>query len=1533
MKKLIPFILLFFALNVFSQKEANFWYFGNGAALDFNSGTPVPVTGSLLNTTEGCSSFADANGDLLFYVGAPSPSTANLTIWDRNNTPMTNGVGLNGDASSSQSALTVPAPGKPNIYYLFTVGAQSSGNAGFWYYTIDMTANGGLGDIVDGPVVLGNAADHSNWTEKVTAVKGDECDTFWVISSIGNEFYAYKVDDTGVLVSSPQISTINGYDASDARGYLKVSPDGTKLVAANMGAGTFLFNFNDVTGEVTNFNNSATPNRLDTSGNNGYGVEFSASSRRLYISTGNFGGDTENLYQFDLTQAQFTDINTNRFTVHSYFNTRGALQLGPDSKIYWTSDNSNNISVINNPEELGAAVDYSHQSINLGTGASATQGLPPFLSSLLLPLKLTDSSTNEEITNQDLQFCVGESKTIIPEAVTGTNITYEWEFDNGTTKSIIANTGDLVLNNLQKTDSGKYTLTIKLTDDCGKITQFIGTFNVEVFDAARAKAAPDAINFCDTDDTTPNNFDLATLKNTEILDGLDATVFNVLYFDTMAKATANVAGSDLPNPYQVNTASSQTIYARVQNISAPNACFALTNFILEVTNEPEPVQPSVYRLCDDTGSGSDIDGISSFRLSTKDAEILGTLSATQYSVSYHTLLADAQTSSTTNAIDKTVDYAVTNSQRIYVRVENIDNTNCNAISNDTAGSSFMSFELIVDPLPIVNDPAELIQCHNDPSLSTTVNLRLARPNISNNSANETFEYYRTLADANAGTPQITGSDVEMYPVTGTGEAWVRVISDQNCYRVSKIDITVNFSADLLYNKTYEECDDLLDADGNNTLANSDTDGITYFDFSDSEDEIKAFFPITSQPDLDVFFYETESDRTASINAIPDITRHRNNSDPSFANNQTIYAKIVNSTNNGCSGTAQFTLQVNAVPLANPVADLELCDDALSGNTTDGENININLRDNVPTILGTTQTEADYIVTFHTSQNDADDVTTTGITNDTNFRNTAQAGFTAGDISEQTIFVRVLDRNANPQCKNTAISFKIIVNPIPEVSNTITPLAVCDVATPTDSDPRNRIAQSIDLTSKNIEILNGRTNHRVAYYATQQHAVDGTPEITNPSNFQNDPSQTAFPSDFNTDDPGIQTIFFAVVDQGGNMCRSVFSTYQLLIYPEPNIPINISDYTDCDNTTDTEMDDTNGRNGDISLKNKIPEILANYQPAEFPDFDVTFYTSLAEAESGDKTLALDEDKFENSINNQTIYVRVENTKNTPVVCVHTRLSFNINIIPLPEFTVTGEDPDNPQILCLNYTTPHILEAENPASGYDYEWTDKNGTVLGTDQTQIVDKGGEYTVKATNTTTTCSRSRTIYVKESEKATLLEEYVTIIDESNNIGSQDNISIFIDTIKNSLGKGDYQFAVRNDDNGERIPFAGFQDEPLFENLEGGVYTIIVNDKNGCIADETLQISVIQFPKFFTPNGDGKNDTWVVKGANKDFYPNASINIFDRYGKLVAQIPIDSQGWNGTYNGKVLSSDDYWYNVQLIPADPTKQQVLKKGHFSLLRK
>ena len=1545
MNKLIAFLLVFSALNSFSQKEANVWYFGRNAGINFNNTPPVALTDGKINTLEGCSSFSDAAGNLLFYSDG-------IKVFSKDHSLMTYTDGsvannLKGNPSSTQSGMIIPKPGSTSIYYLFTVGHNRE--ASFDLYTIDMSLNNGKGQLIDengNGDFSENLAEQAqtnntsvikdNWTEKVAAVKGKACDSYWILTKVSNFFYAYKIDKNGVDLN-PVVSEVNNR-TDRTRGYLKISPNGKKIAIANQDESDqlILYSFNNDIGTVLNDGISIFNNIGD---GEVYGIEFSRSSEKLYTSSVSgfreFLSDPETTYkifQFDLTSS---NIENSKVKIHEQVGYRGALQLGPDGKIYTTIplayDDSNGdatfLSAIENPNAKASDIIFTKEAINLN-GQKATQGLPPFISSLLLPIQITDADTGKVINDEDIELCIGSSKTLVPQMVAGNNKTYEWFFDNGTTNTLKASTQNLTLSNLQTTDSGKYTLILKLTDLCGNITQYDGYFNMDVYKAASAKKPTD-INFCnDTDGTTGNYFDLENLKSTEILDGLSPTTFNVLFFDDLTKANDNIAA--LPNPYEVNTASTQVIYARVHNKKAPNACFTITSFELEVTGLPKPLQPSTYRLCDDaTSLGGDTDGITSnFDLSTKDSEILGTLlSPTQYNVSYHTTLADAQISSASNAIDKNADYQVTNFKTIYVRVENKDNIACNVISDNSAGSSFMSFQLIVDPLPLIKtpNPAQIRQCINTANGIATINLTITEINISDN-ANGSFEYY----EDQSATQQILNAT--SYPIDANTNppksVWVKTISEFSCFRISELELIIGTATDEAYNETFITCDDFLDIDGNNTTANSDTDGITWFNL----DSNTIIANINTNPNIDVFFYESTQDRDEAKNEIT-ISNYRNKNIPDTTGNAfPIYYKLVNKVNNNCTGLGQIYLQIKRVPLVNIPKDLILCDDRLSGSTTDGENMNINLRNQVSDILGTTQIEADYIVSFHTSEagaNTNNDI----IANDTNFTNSAPAGFTIGDISEQIIYARIEDRNGTPQCFNSQVSFKIIVKPIPAVSAIITPFAVCDIETLFDSDTRNRVAQNIDLTSKDSEILAGKINHRVAYYVTQQDAENSN-EIANPTIFQNITSQTTFPIDFNTDEPGIEIIFFKIINEDSISCESIFATFQLLIYPEPNIPINISNYTDCDNTSDMDADDDNGKNGNISLKNKIPEILANYKPSEFADFYVSFYENLIDAESGNIAAALNENIFENAINNQTIYVRVENIKNTPISCVHTSLSFKINIKPLPDFTVIGEENiDDPQIVCLN-DTPLTLEAENAAANYNYKWTDETGALLGSDAILNVTIAGKYSVTASDQSPGgCSRKRTIVVNASNVAILEERFITIIDESNDIGSNDNIAVSIDIISNNLGPGDYQFAIISNDTGNRTPFIGFQDDPLFENLEGGIYTLIVNDKKGCTPDTTLQISVLQFPKFFTPNGDGTNDTWDVKGANKTFYPNSRINIFNRFGKLVAQIPIDSKGWNGTYNGKLLPSDDYWYHITLIPADKTKLTVNKKGNFSLLRK
>ncbi|MFK7834201.1 MAG: T9SS type B sorting domain-containing protein, partial [Winogradskyella sp.] len=98
---------------------------------------------------------------------------------------------------------------------------------------------------------------------------------------------------------------------------------------------------------------------------------------------------------------------------------------------------------------------------------------------------------------------------------------------------------------------------------------------------------------------------------------------------------------------------------------------------------------------------------------------------------------------------------------------------------------------------------------------------------------------------------------------------------------------------------------------------------------------------------------------------------------------------------------------------------------------------------------------------------------------------------------------------------------------------------------------------------------------------------------------------------------------------------------------------------------------------------------------------------------------------------------------------------------------------------------------------------------------------------------------------------------------------------------------------------------------IEPGLYTVYVRDKNNCgIAEDA--VSVIGLPKFFTPNGDGPNDFWQVYGITEQFEANATIYIFDRYGKLLKELDPLSVGWDGTYNGEKMPTSDYWFRVTL---------------------
>ncbi|WP_430967604.1 T9SS type B sorting domain-containing protein [Spongiimicrobium sp. 2-473A-2-J] len=145
-----------------------------------------------------------------------------------------------------------------------------------------------------------------------------------------------------------------------------------------------------------------------------------------------------------------------------------------------------------------------------------------------------------------------------------------------------------------------------------------------------------------------------------------------------------------------------------------------------------------------------------------------------------------------------------------------------------------------------------------------------------------------------------------------------------------------------------------------------------------------------------------------------------------------------------------------------------------------------------------------------------------------------------------------------------------------------------------------------------------------------------------------------------------------------------------------------------------------------------------------------------------------------------------------------------------------------------------------------------------------------------------------------------------------------------NATGAGDYEYALNNE--------AGpYQDSNVFNNVPLGNNTVYVRDKNelDCIVSKLLEQDLISegFPNFFTPNGDGINDFWqFVPPPNAQAFSLVSISIFNRFGQLLVQVDPNSQGWNGTFNGRPLPSTDYWFRAVGV----NNEQFT--GHFSLRR-
>lgn len=301
---------------------------------------------------------------------------------------------------------------------------------------------------------------------------------------------------------------------------------------------------------------------------------------------------------------------------------------------------------------------------------------------------------------------------------------------------------------------------------------------------------------------------------------------------------------------------------------------------------------------------------------------------------------------------------------------------------------------------------------------------------------------------------------------------------------------------------------------------------------------------------------------------------------------------------------------------------------------------------------------------------------------------------------------------------------------------------------------------------------------------------------------------------------------------------------------------------------------------FNLNNDVSPQLLNSLPN---GLNAVYFLNLTDAITQRNTIP---NLFTNTIQNQqTIYARVINGPNC----------YDITPITLEVKTF---DP-------LNFEEENLALCSNSridlavATGYSkYLWN-----TGATTNSITIATVGEYSVKVTNADN-CEATKKFHVINSEPA-------TIIGVKTNDFSGNNNSILI----GYTGSGNYEFSIDG---------SYYQDNPKISNIAAGTYFAYARDKNGCGLSTPFSFTILDYPRYFTPNGDGYNDTWTIKNLN--LLPAAKIQIFNRYGKLLKQFNSSNLNWNGTLNGYLLPADDYWFN--LIFEDGKNI----KGHFSLKR-
>lgn len=888
--------------------------------------------------------------------------------------------------------------------------------------------------------------------------------------------------------------------------------------------------------------------------------------------------------------------------------------------------------------------------------------------------------------------------------------------------------------------------------------------------------APKDILVCESDGNSKEEFDFSE-NEALILGSQLSTSFPISYHKDQTDAEANLEPFSIP--YE-NTLAQETIWMRIADTT--QTCFLVTSFNIEVSDLPTANTPIDFEICDTSEDGDDTNEKATFDLSKKMNEVYKSQSTTDYNVKFYYSQSAADEAVEGSEILNPIQNS-SNPQTIFARIEKKSKADC---------YSTTSFKLIVNPLPEVEAEVTLTQCDDDEDGISKFNLTEANRLISKDFENEKFTYYLTNLQAIEGnvSDQITNFTNYPNPTVTNSHVYARIETENDCYRTSKINLVVAAtSISEAFKLEYSVCDDAqIDSD--------DSNGVAAFDFSDATAKVLGQLP-TGQ-DLTVSYYTSEDDALAETNPIPDISNHRNTSNPNI---QQIYVRVDSNDVNACLGLGNYiTLTVDPLPNKNTISNYDLC------STTNQATFDLSTKNSE--VLGS-QTDP-ILISYHLSMQDAID--NNPIPSASNYKNIS---------NPQTIYIRSqFDLNNNNtsdpgECVRTDMSFKLQVNLNP-VLVTPDPIQLCS----------DQIQTEFDLTIRKDQITNGDDTIVLSYFETQTDLDNNNPIPIPTRHTINSLTETVI-----------------VLARGSNEC-----TTQINLELQTILYANLSSAPDLE---ECEIDNNGYDYFDLTLR--ISDI---FNGLDATDFEVRYYENEMAAIEGNSDMIQVPTNFLNTqINTQTIYIRVKPKSNECFQIIPLKLIVN----PVPEIDLPLEhviclnkndaviDPENTPLL---QTTPIDTGLNN--TEYLFQWyrgtidevnsNPENALIMGATNPYFSPvSAGVYTIFAKNKLSGCRIPASTTVLESYPPEMIStELLTFAFSENNI-----IEVTVE------GNGTYEY---------RIDDGPWQTGTRFENVTIGEHRLFVRDLYNCNSLSDKKV-VIGYNKFFTPNGDGYHDTWNIIG------------------------------------------------------------------------